>query len=271
MRSRVDLIIGLVVVGICMAALAAWTALTRPLGPTSVFTTSHHPAWRPPDPATIPPGPAGDEIRFGRQVFSNTPRLAPEYTGAKLSCSDCHMNEGTQPFALPMIGLSSIYPRYMKRAGRAVSLEERIQQSFVRSENGSPPPLASPVMKGLVAYIEWLSPPGAGEKPFWGRGLMPLAVRKPNIERGAKIFRAQCMVCHGRQGQGVIAEMPRLWGADSFNDGAEMADVSTMARFVQHNMPKTHAGSLTAQEAYDVAGFIESHPRPAFNTAYKNY
>ena len=29
-----------------------------------------------------------------------------------------------------------------------------------------------------------------------------------------------------------------------------------------HNMPQTQPGTLTAQEAFDLAAFINSHPRP---------
>jgi thiosulfate dehydrogenase len=43
-----------------------------------------------------------------------------------------------------------------------------------------------------------------------------------------------------------------------------MNDVAKMAAFVQRNMPKTDPGSLTPQEAYDVAAFINSKPHEPF-------
>jgi len=65
--------------------------------------------------------------------------------------------------------------------------------------------------------------------------------------------------------------MPALWGPESFNDGAGMNGISKMARFVQFNMPQNRRGTLSAQDAYDVAAYIHAQPRPRFNSAYKNY
>jgi thiosulfate dehydrogenase len=50
-----------------------------------------------------------------------------------------------------------------------------------------------------------------------------------------------------------------------------MARVPVLAAWVQHNMPQNKPGSLTPQQAYDIAAYIDSHPRPQFNPAYKKY
>jgi hypothetical protein len=42
-----------------------------------------------------------------------------------------------------------------------------------------------------------------------------------------------------------------------------------MAAFLFHNMPQNAPGTLTAQDAYDVAAYIHTKPRPKFNPAYK--
>jgi thiosulfate dehydrogenase len=34
------------------------------------------------------------------------------------------------------------------------------------------------------------------------------------------------------------------------------------ASFIYHNMPQTAPGTLTPQEAFDLAAFVNSHPRP---------
>jgi thiosulfate dehydrogenase len=44
-----------------------------------------------------------------------------------------------------------------------------------------------------------------------------------------------------------------------------MNNIAKMAAFVQHNMPKINPGSLTAQQAYDVAAYINSKPHEPFN------
>ena len=58
--------------------------------------------------------------------------------------------------------------------------------------------------------------------------------------------------------------MPPLWGKDSFNVGAGMARMYTAAAFVKHNMPLGQGGTLTAQEAVDVAAFFTQQPRPDY-------
>lgn len=44
-----------------------------------------------------------------------------------------------------------------------------------------------------------------------------------------------------------------------------------MAAFVQYNMPQNAPRTLTPQEAYDVAAYINSKPRPRMNPAYAKY
>ena len=58
---------------------------------------------------------------------------------------------------------------------------------------------------------------------------------------------------------------PPLWGASSFNDAAGLFRITNMAKYVKYNMPlgATHASpQLSDAEAWDVAAFINSQPRP---------
>ena len=55
---------------------------------------------------------------------------------------------------------------------------------------------------------------------------------------------------------------PPLWGPDSFNNGAGMHRVLTAARFIKARMPLGKP-TLTDDEAFDVAAFINAQPRPA--------
>src|SRR5579872_4870198 len=71
--------------------------------------------WTAPDPATIPQGPMGDSIRFGLQVFSDTPKYAGEYVGNKMSCSHCHVGNGTVSKAIPLVGVPGMFPLYRER------------------------------------------------------------------------------------------------------------------------------------------------------------
>jgi len=224
--------------------------------------------WKAPDPSTIPQGKLGESIRLGRNIMINTPKYAARYVGDKMNCADCHVNQGTQPYASPLAGITTVFPAYTKRDGRVITIEHRIQECFERSENGTPPPSNSPEMVAIVAYMNWLSkgiPMGSTVK---GRGLLKLT---PPVHvdpaEGATIYAHQCEVCHGANGQGIPGSFPPVWGPGSFNDGAGMSKIAKMAAFVKANMPKTSPGSLTVQQAYDVAAFVTAKPHPHFKPA----
>lgn len=86
-----------------------------------------------------------------------------------------------------------------------------------------------------------------------------------SIERGAKVYAAQCAICHGADSQGQMAlgqtVFPPLWGAQSFNWGAGMHRINTAASFIKYNMPLGKPGTLSDRDAWDVAAFMNSHER----------
>lgn len=224
--------------------------------------------WTHPNPQSIPAGKLGESIRMGRNIILDTPKYASAYVGNKMKCADCHLKEGTQSYASPLAGLTTIFPAFTKRDGRVITIERRIQECFERSENGTPPPSESPQMVAIVAYMNWLSggiPMGSTVK---GRGLLWLQ-SPPHIDpaAGAKLYAQRCAACHGTNGKGFAGTFPALWGPDAFNDGAGMSHVQKMAAFVKANMPQNSPGSLTVQQAYDVAAFVTSQPRPHFRSA----
>lgn len=236
------------------------TPVARPASPLAKYKES-----------AIPPGQAGNEIRLGRQIFDETPKYAHAYVGNQLSCNDCHLNRGLASYSAPLIEVANIFPRYNRRAGRVISLQERFIECFTRSENGIPPPRDSAEIKALTAYVHWLSRDGAKGKAYPGRGFVKLPELTGNVSNGKTIYLNQCANCHGTDGAGVPPVLPPLWGRNSYNDGAGMNRVKKMAAFVIHNMPQNNPGTLTPQDAYDVAAYIHSMPRPKFNQAYKRY
>ena len=70
----------------------------------------------------------------------------------------------------------------------------------------------------------------------------------------------------GAQGAGLKEgrkyTFPPLWGRDSYNAGAGMHRVHTAAAFIKANMPLGQPNTLTDQEAWDVAAYINGKPRP---------
>ncbi len=255
------LYIGSIVIGLRVKNLSMFRA------PSS----SRKMAWQPPSSDTIPRGPRGDSIRRGVLIFDETPLYATQYAKAHVSCSNCHAEGGIQPYASPVVGLPADFPMYNKRAGHIISLRDRIEECFVRSENGTPLPYDSPEMQAIVDYIDWISQPEPARMSFVGRGLITLPHLKPDPRRGASVYAEQCAGCHGDQGEGRAPLFPPVWGPNSFNDGAGMNGIDKMAAFVQHNMPQNRPGILSAQDALDVSGYIHSQPRPAFNEKYKSF
>ena len=227
--------------------------------------------WAPPFHSSIPNDSKGDSIRQGELIFNETPLYAPEHTTAKLSCGSCHAEGGIQKYAAPMVGLPAVFPMFNARAGHVITLKDRVQECFVRSENGLPLDYNGKEMTALIDYIDWLSQPSRSGAVYTGRGLIHLPKLAPDPANGASVYVAQCAGCHGDHGQGVSPLFPAVWGPDSFNDGAGMNDVTKMAAFVQQNMPQNRMGILSPQEAYDVSAYIHNQPRPAFNKTYAHY
>jgi len=226
-------------------------------------TMSSHPA--------TPADEHSQLVRQGRAIFDETPRYTPSYTRAKISCGDCHINSGTEPYAAPMVDLAGQFPMYSKRAGRVISLEDRIQECFTRSENGRPLPPDSSEMQALVAYINSLSHTEDKGKPYKGRGLVKLVALTGNATKGKQAYASKCAECHGADGAGFPPAMPPVWGPESYDDGAGINRPESMAAFLFHNMPQNHPGTLTAQQSFDIAAFLHTMPRPKFNEAYKGY
>ena len=116
-------------------------------------------------------------IHQGKLIFDETPKYASKYVGNKLSCNDCHIKDGTAPYAAPMIDLAGLFPMFNKRAGHVISLKNRLQECFSRSEAGSPPP--SSTVPNLdcrfVTHINFLSRDEVKGKPSPWRALVKLS------------------------------------------------------------------------------------------------
>jgi len=208
--------------------------------------------------------------RLGLRIFNDTPTYAAPYVGSKMSCGHCHLKSGTAPYAIPLVGAPGLFPMYRDREKEVVTFEERIEQCFQRSENGHRIPNNSREMVGLVAYAQWLSSDQVTGRPLPGRGLTKLPELSGDAERGIRVYVRQCAVCHGSEGVGQPPAIPALWGPDAYSDGAGMNEIGKMAAFVQHNMPQANPGSLTPQQAYDVAAYVHSKPHMRFDLKEHN-
>lgn len=223
-----------------------------------------------PSESAIPAGPLGDAIRLGRNVVNNTQTYARPYVGNGLNCTSCHIHGGTVANASPLVGLWGVFPQYNARDGKVVSLAGRINDCFQRSMNGRALPEDSPEMIGMLSYIAWLSQGVPTGMPVTGRGFAAIAAPSaPDAKKGKLVYAQQCAACHGAEGGGTPKSgggylFPPLWGPQSFNSGAGMARIETAAAFVKAKMPLGQGGSLSDQEAFDVAAYFTAQPRPAF-------
>lgn len=225
-----------------------------------------------------------EQLIYGARLNIETRDLLPKNVGNALNCASCHLNAGTVADGSPYIGISAFFPGYAPRAGRTITLEDRINGCFLRSMNGKPLPLDSDELKAMVALFDWMRNETKPEDKVEGRGVGKVSTDIiPNAENGKKIYSAQCALCHGSDGEGIKNAKgqwvyPPLWGDESFNIGAGMARTYTAAAFVKRNMPiamhnkfPLGQGGMTDQEAVDVAEYFSHQPRPDFAGKVKDW
>jgi len=247
-----------------LAALAVLVILIA-----SAADAGSHPLHAATEPA--PSSALSPLAQQGKQIFGFTPKYAAAWTGNTLSCTDCHLMDGTVPHAAPLNNIANLFPAYSKRAGRVITLQQRIQECFVRSENGKPLPANSPQMNALVAYLHSISASPDKSKPAEYLPLVALPALTGDPARGKDLYIAQCAACHQANGEGRPLAYPPVWGPTSYNDGAGMSHNAKFAAWIQYNMPIQRPNTLTAQQAWDIAAYVNSQPRPKFNEAYKTY
>lgn len=224
--------------------------------------------FEPPGESSIPAGKFGDMVRQGRDIFVHTDKLRGKYVGNGLRCVNCHLDDGRHANAAPLWAAYTVYPAYRKKTGEVSTFEQRLQGCFKYSMNGKAPPLGSPELTALTVYSFWLATGAPVGESLPGRGYPKLAkpAESPGFARGAEVYATYCALCHGGNGEGTKAEgayvFPPLWGKDSYNWGAGMHRIDTAAGFIKANMPLSKPDSLSDQQAWDVATFVNSHERP---------
>src|SRR5678816_1222043 len=179
-------------------------------GPLIASRTTMVTAWEfPKNPlhdSTLDDSRLSNDIRWGFRIFTNTPAETPQFVPGKISCSNCHLNGGQRERALPLIGVAGMFPEYNRRSGRLYTLNDRIVDCYVRSQNAtgfigeegkaehSLPTQTSKEVLALAAYITWLARgyevgkaiPWRGQNAIADAHRVPLA--KLDSERGEALF-----------------------------------------------------------------------------------
>jgi thiosulfate dehydrogenase len=226
------------------------------------------------------PGPENDLIRYGRDLIVNTARHigknatdpALRFAGNDLSCQNCHLNAGLQPFAAPFVSTFATFP--MMVDDQVLTLTGRLNGCLRRSLNGKDLPPDSREMQALVAYIKFVGTGTPDGVRLPGMGLKSLQPpgSPPDARRGQEVYAKSCAKCHKEDGQGELKtnpgvgySIPPLWGNASVNAAAGMAKTAYAAAYIQANMPFGISyvdPVLTLQQAWDVAAYMISKPHP---------
>lgn len=235
----------------------------------------HDGYFAPPSEDEIPKGPVGDAIKRGRDLFVDTGKYASNYVGNSMACAQCHLDSGRRENSAPMWAAYVQYPKFREKNNRINTLEERISGCFTYSMNaqasvaGKAPPAGDDIYKELMTYMYWLADGAPTGESMRGGGYLKLAEPKDGYDwkRGVTVYAQNCALCHGANGQGQkgtdgSVRFPPLWGPESYNWGAGMSRIDTAAGFIKANMPLGKPYSLSDQDAWDVAAYIDSHERP---------
>lgn len=269
--------IGLLIAGAGLSAIAFLSLSPQPVAVaagTSVDGAT--PAvFTPPSEADLPEGPQREAILRGKAIFDGTSPQAAAFVGNSMACKNCHMDSGRRADSSPMWAAWVAYPQYRKKNNSINTMEDRILGCFRYSMNapnspsGGPPPPGHDIYRDLEAYFFWLATGAPTGKPMQGAGFLKPKLSDAGYDpaKGAVIYEQKCSACHGSDGQGArqpdgTVVYPPLWGPRSYNWGAGMARVDLAAGFIRANMPFTEPGTLTDQEAWDVAAYVDSHERP---------
>jgi thiosulfate dehydrogenase len=230
-------------------------------------------------PTTYPQGELGRMVKLGEDIIMHTDThpLTKGLVGNKLQCTSCHLQGGRAKTIGTFIGTATAFPAFSKREKTVQTLQDRINNCFMRSMNGKRPIIDTEASVAMASYITWLSeglPTKLNAKkpvtPYFSaswpdRAAVPLIKKAThaNYLHGQKIYQQRCQSCHGGNGQGV-GTFPPLWGNASYNTGAGMSKLDKMTSWIEPNMPVGNT-NLTRQEAVDVTLYVDAQPRPSFN------
>lgn len=223
--------------------------------------------------------PEDSLVRLGHDLIENTsyyfgPKGKISAISNGMNCQNCHIDGGIIPWGNNFSAVIMSYPRFSNRSGAMMSISRRVNDCFERSLNGIAIDTTGHEMQAIIAYMHWIGDDiPTGKRPL-GSGIMqlPFLDRAADPVKGRKVYITACQRCHGAGGQGRPNAdasgyvYPPLWGENSYNTGAGLYRISGFAGFVKVNMPFHEATydhpKLTNEEAWDVAAFVNSQPRP---------
>jgi thiosulfate dehydrogenase len=218
-------------------------------------------------------------VKYGKELIAHTAAyLGPKGTVMQITngmnCQNCHLQAGTKVFGNNYGAVLSTYPKFRPRSGSFETIPKRVNDCFERSLNGKALDTLGREMKAIVAYITWLGKDVPEDETPKGAGLLelPFLDRAADPSKGKIVYEQMCSSCHQPKGEGKFDAdgiqylYPPLWGKNSYNSGAGLFRLSRFAGYAKGNMPLgvSHLNTLlTDEQAWDVAAFVNSQPRPS--------
>jgi len=161
------------------------------------------------------------------------------------------------------------------------AIPKRMNDCFERSLNGQTMKANNKEMPAIIVYIntyiKWTGKEvkkGKKNQTYGINGLPYLNIGA-HPQKDAIVYMQKCQSYHGANDErqkdlnGISYSYPPLWGEHSYNNGVGLFRLSRLAGYVKDNMPfnqSTHnSPALTDEEAWDIAAFVNSQPRPSEN------
>ena len=203
------------------------------------------------------------------------------YSGSRLACGSCHLGIGTEAGTLTLLQTTQHYPRFSGRVGAQTEIEDRINECMQRSMNGKPLPADSPEMMAMAAYIRSL-----------GARYAAMGATQKKVGRASGVRNPRPCGERRRRGAGVqgsLRHLSRRRWIGAAGDGRSRRGLCVSAalgarqlqrrrrhapradrRPIKARMPLGEA-TLTDDQAFDVAAFINAQPRPAMPNLERDY
>lgn len=193
-------------------------------------------------------------IKDGKELLDDTHDVLADESENKLSCMSCHA-DGSDSGGESLVGITSEYPKYDEREGAVITLEEKVNDGLTRTLNTEKLDYDGEELRSIIAYLTYISKGiKVGEGVAENEDAVEIEeIPEPDLDNGKKLYNEK-----------LKDSSPELWGEHSFTDGSSLARMSVMTNFVRNYLPENEPGSLSDQEAADVAGYILSKDRPGW-------
>ena len=176
--------------------------------------------WTPPDIGMLGDDPFGKLVKYGHELFTDTaneigPAVsdpAKRLAGNNLACANCHLGAGSQPYAMPLMGVWGQFPQYRAREGMVDTLEERINGCMQRSMNGRALAFESREMRAFASYMRWLSTGVPDGARLLGAGTLQIKelARAADPRRGTEVYAQVCSMSWRRRIGTARTKWPRI-------------------------------------------------------------